>query len=279
MVRAELDAPGIRFDAAELLALRGEAPGRTRHRPASRRPGMLAARPAGSGMDLREIRAFAEGDDARRIDPSATARTGMPHIRSFHEDRDDTLLLIADFRPAMLWGTGATLRSVRAARLLAGRGWQAQAGGASLAAISVSAVGVVTVPAGRGVLQMSRISHVLAHQHDRALEAGSDIPSLAETLIRARRLAPPGGEILIATGAEGIAPADEPALARLARRRRVRLVLPLDPIDTNPPVSALPIHAGSLSRFARLAPFASASLSQRMRALNVDLEVIANDAG
>ncbi|MCB4767917.1 DUF58 domain-containing protein [Ancylobacter sp. Lp-2] len=279
MVSAAFDSPGIRLHAAELLSLREGHLRTGRHRPASRRPGALPAPPTGAGMDLREIRAFTEGDDIRRIDHAATARTGTPHIRSFHEDRDDTVLLIADFRPPMLWGTGTSLRSVRAARILARRGWQAIARGASLAAIGVDAAGAAIVPLGGGVPQMSRISHMLADRHRHALEAGSGDRSLADVLARAGRLAPPGAEILIATDAEGIGPSDELSLARLARRRRVRLVLPLDPLDTGPPPQTLPIHAGTLSRSARLRPFDPASLSQRLRALNVNLEIIADDAG
>jgi uncharacterized protein (DUF58 family) len=279
MVSPRLDGPGIRFSANDLMALRDQTPRPGRHRPASRRPGALPAKPAGAGMDLREIRAFAEGDDARRIDPAATARTGAPHIRSFHEDRDDTVLLIADFRLPMLWGTGAGLRSHHGARELARRGWQANARGASFAAISVNTNGVAITPLGSGVPQMSRISHMLASRHDQALEARGAGPSLSETLIRATRLVPPGSVVLIATGAEGIAPADEPDLARLARRRQVRLLLPQDPIDTAPPPLSLPVHSGPSSRLATLRPFDPASLALRMRALNVTLEVVAHDAG
>ena len=35
--------------------------------------------------------------------------------RTFHAERDRTVILIADFRPSMLWGTRRTLRSVAAA--------------------------------------------------------------------------------------------------------------------------------------------------------------------
>lgn len=279
MVSATLDVPGIRLQVAELLALREGVLRAGRPRPASRRPGAVPAKAAGAGMDLREIRGFAEGDDARRIDPAATARTGTPHVRSFHEDRDDTLLLIADFRPPMLWGTGAALRSVRAARLAAQRGWQAAARGASVAAISINAAGVAVVPLGNGAPQMSRISHMLARRHDQALDIGGEAPLLAEALIRAGRLAPPGAEVLIVTDAEGITAADEPALARLARRRRVRLLVPLDPVDTAPPPRPMPIHAGALSRFARLCPVDHALLAQRLRVLNVSFEAVSDDAG
>lgn len=279
MVSPALEAPGIRLDARELLALRDGGNGTGRTQPASRRPGAALTRAPGAGMDLREIRSFAEGDDARRIDPSATARTGIPHIRTFHEDRDDTLLLIVDFRPPMLWGTGASLRSVRAARLAARRGWRAVARGASLAAIAVNAEGVSAVPLAGGVPQMVRISHMLAGHHDQALRGGSEAPSLEETLIRAARLSPPGGEVLIATGPEGLAPEDEPALARLARRRQVRVMLLLDGIETAPPASALPIRAGALACLARLQPFDRAPLARRLHALNVGLEVVDHDAG
>lgn len=278
-MKAGLDAPGIRLSASELLALRDGALRPGRHRPASRRPGALPAKPAGAGMDLREIRAFTEGDDARRIDPAATARTGTPHIRSFHEDRDDTVLLIADFRPLMLWGTGDTLRSVRAARALARHGWRALARGASVAAIGVDTAGVALVTSGAGAQHMSRIAHMLAAGHDRALDAAGEAPSLSEALIRAARLAPPGGEVLVATSAEGVASEDEPPLARLARRRRVRLLLPLDPIDTEPPTRALPIQLGPLCRLARLQPLDTLALARRLRALNVSLELVADDAG
>lgn len=279
MVSPRLDGPGIRFTASELMALRDPLGRAGRHRPASRRPGALPARPAGSGMDLREIRAFAEGDDARRIDPAATARTGMPHIRSFHEDRDDTVLLIADFRLPMLWGTGAALRSVIAAHALARRGWQACSRGASLAAISVNESGVALIPLGTGVPQMSRVSHLLASHHDQALDARAGGASLSEALIRATRLVPPGSDVLIATNVDGISPADEPELARLARRRKVRVLLPQDPLDTAPPSWALPVHAGSASRLATLHAFDPAGLELRLRALNVTLERVAHDAG
>ena len=283
MVKATLEGPGIRLSAAELLAQRESRLPTSRHRPASRRPGALPAKPAGAGMDLREIRAFAEGDDARRIDPAATARTGIPHIRSFHEDRDDTVLLIADFRPPMLWGTGNALRSVRGARMLARQGWQALARGAAIAAIAFDAAGTALVPGGAGAPHMARIAQMLAGRHDHALDAITEPTgagaTLSQALIQATRLAPSGSEVLLATGVEGIAPEDEPALARLARRRRVRLLLALDPLDTAPPARALPIHAGALHRMARLQPVDTHALAARLRALNVSLDVIAHDAG
>jgi uncharacterized protein (DUF58 family) len=236
-------------------------------------------------MDLREIRAFSEGDDTRRIDPAATARTGTPHVRSFHEDRDDTTLLIADFRPAMLWGTGDRLRSVRAARLVARHGWQAAARGASVAALAITASGVSALAARTGTRQISAIAQMFAHAHDSALQhrpdADAPVPvlSFSVALVRAARLAPPGAQVWLATGPEGIAEEDEAALHRLSRRRRVTLLCPLDPLEMSPPAAALPVSSGGDTRIARLRAFDPEPLSARMRRLNVTFEAVADDAG
>ncbi|BBE73242.1 DUF58 domain-containing protein [Oharaeibacter diazotrophicus] len=272
---AVLDVPGIRLSAAELLALREASTGPDRARPATRKPGAVAGRPPGAGMDLREIRAFADGDDARRIDVAATARTGTLHVRSFHEDRDDSLVLLADFRAPMLWGTGAVLRSVAGARGLACAGWRAVARGASVAGLAVGAHGVAATGLRTGVSQMAAIARLFAAEHDAALAAPAADRSLGEALARAARLAPPGAEVVLATGPDGVAADDEAALARLARRRRVTLLLPLDPLDTAPPAAALPIRAGGLVRLARLAPFDRAALAARLGRANVALETIA----
>lgn len=279
MVSAVLDHPGIRLTAAELLALRDSQHPANGHRPATRRPGAVPARLPGAGMDLREIRAFAEGDDTRRIDPAATARTGLPHVRSFHEDRDDTTLLIADFRPAMLWGTGPALRSVRAARCLARHGWDAVARGASVGAMTITFAGISALPARTGVQQLNAIAQMFAHEHDRALDQPDGGPSsLATALVRAARLAPAGTQVWLATDSQGVGSEDEPALGRLARRRRVTLLCPLDPIEESPPSIALPVRSGTSRRMARLRSFDPEPLRTRMRSLNVTLKVVPDDA-
>lgn len=245
------DAPGIRLTAAELLALRDEVTAPARHRPATRRPGAVPARMAGAGMDLREIRAYVPGDDPRRLDPSATARTGQPHIRSLNEDRDDTTLLIADFRAPMLWGTGAALRSVRAGRHLARAGWQAVLRGGSVAGLTVSGAGLAELAAGIGDAHMAAIARMLAHQHDRALTDPAT-PPLGEALAHAARLAPPGGRVILATAPGGWRSA-EAALARLGRRRRLTVALMLDEAEIAPPPGLLAISDGRATRLARMA--------------------------
>lgn len=281
-----LDAPGLRLSMAELMALR-PPPRSPRQRPASRRPGASPARSAGQGMDLREIRAFAEGDDLRRIDPAATARTGQLHVRSFHEDRDDSTLLIADFRSPMLWGTGAApgaaLRSVRAGRLLARLGWRAMARGGSVGLMLIGGEAPVVLAAGTGSGQMQAVCAALAQGHDRALLAQARgraaMPDLAPALIRAARIAPLGARVHLVTAAETLAGAD-PALSRLSQGRRLQLHLILDPAESGPPPQALAVSDGSHSRFGRLTPFDAQPLLAHLRRLGAEPELVcADDAG
>lgn len=268
-----LDAPGIRFDAAELLALREGAAARMRHRPLARRAGAVPARTPGAGMDLREIRAYVAGDDPRRLDPAATARTGQPHVRTLHEDRDDTLLLVADFRAAMLWGTGAALRSVRAARYLAAAGWPVARRGGTVAALMVGAGGMTEVRGADGDGGMATICRALAHAHDAALAVPATTP-LAPVLARAARLSPAGGQVVVATGPDGFQGA-EPALAALARRRAVTLALVLDEVERHPPPGALAVSDGRSARLARLSvPDLSADLA-RLRAMGLTVTEVA----
>lgn len=277
-----LDAPGLRLTLAELMALR-PPPRSPRQRPASRRPGAIPARIAGQGMDLREIRAFAEGDDLRRIDPSATARTGQLHVRSFHEDRDDSTLLIADFRPPMLWGTGAALRSVRAGRLLARLGWRAMARGGSVGLMLLAGEAPVVLAPATGSGQMQAVCAALQQGHDRALLAQlrgrPAMADLAPALIRAARIAPSGARVHLATAVETLVGAD-PALARLGHGRRLQLHLILDPAESAPPPQDLAVSDGHTSRLGRLMPVETQALLAHLRRLGTEPELVcADDAG
>lgn len=272
---AALDRPGLRLTVAELMALRPPAR-MQRQRPASRRPGAIPARVAGQGMDLREIRAFTEGDDLRRIDPAATARTGQLHVRSFHEDRDDSTLLIADFRHAMLWGTGAALRSVRAARHLAMLGWRAVGRGGSVGLLVVGDDAPLALNAASGVAQMQAIAVAMARGHDAALlrrggAAGTLVPALAQAV----RMIGPGGRVHLATGPDGL-DADA-ALTRLAQGRRLEVHVLLDPAETAPPATALAVSDGTHSRHGRLSAFDPQPLLTHLRSLGAHPDLVSGD--
>lgn len=269
--------PGLHLGAADLLALRLGPPG-GHQRPVSRRPGALSGKPPGNGTDLREIRGFTDGDDARRIDPAATARTGQLHVRRFHEDRDDATVLIVDFRPLMIWGTQA-LRSVRAARRLVAMAWPGVLRGGTVGALIIGAAGVVPVPLAGGDSHMLSLIQTLVRQHRLALGQPADAPGdqLAEALARAAQMAPRGADVHWAGAIDGLPQNLGPAVSRLARGRNVTLHLLLDRVEVAPPAVTLTAGDGTFTRRGRLMPFDEAPLVAWLRASGAQVEKVGPD--
>lgn len=94
---------------------------RARHLADSRLLGEWISNIQGQGLDFRDLRDYVPGDDIRRLDWKATARTGKPHIRQFQEDRQQTVHLALDLSASMNWG----LKAQRASEILALVGWAA----------------------------------------------------------------------------------------------------------------------------------------------------------
>src|SRR5205807_2452842 len=50
----------------------------------------------GQGIEFAEVREYQQGDDFRAIDWNVSARMGHPFVKTFHEEREITLLLVVD---------------------------------------------------------------------------------------------------------------------------------------------------------------------------------------
>jgi uncharacterized protein (DUF58 family) len=73
----------------------------------------------GHGMEFAEVRQYLPGDDVRTIDWNVTARTGMPHVKRFVEERELTVMLLVDTSASTHFGTVRQLKSEMAAELAA----------------------------------------------------------------------------------------------------------------------------------------------------------------
>ncbi len=71
----------------------------------------------GRGMNFDEVREYVPGDDIRAIDWNVTARTGIPHIKKFTEERELTIMLIIDISSSGEFGSGATSKREMMAEL------------------------------------------------------------------------------------------------------------------------------------------------------------------
>ncbi|MEL7470295.1 MAG: DUF58 domain-containing protein [Pseudomonadota bacterium] len=226
----------VDLDPDALLRLRALVRARRSNRAVTALPGALATRARGRGLETADLRSFAHGDDPRHIDRNATARTGVPHVRSFHAERDRTTLLIADFRPSMLWGTRRTLRSVAAAEALCLAGWQTVTEGGRVGLIAVSYAEPVFQTASGRDRGMVAVIGAMARAHAAALaHADAPDPALSDALAHARRIAPRGAEVLVATALDNLGDGFEDQAEELRRRTRLSVLRIADHFETDPP--------------------------------------------
>jgi uncharacterized protein (DUF58 family) len=64
----------------------------------------------GRGIEFEEVRPYIPGDDVRSIDWKVTARTNIPHVKSYREERDLTVMIVVDVSSSTVTGTKNQLR-------------------------------------------------------------------------------------------------------------------------------------------------------------------------
>lgn len=276
---AALQVPGVALEAAGLIALRQVALQARSDPVLAALPGGFATRRKGHGHEVADVREYVSGDDIRHLDKGTTARTGVLHVRQFHEERDRVCLLVADFRASMLWGISRAFRSVVAAETLCLIGWHVVAEGGRVGLLALTPDGQVSVPPRGRVRGMLDVIGGLVRAHAQALGAvaqgqGGD-PALERAMTSLLRLAPSGSEVMIASGFDDMGPGMADRLAELSRNRVPRLIRITDAAIGRLPPGRYPIRLSdgrrlhlSLSRQVR-SPGESAPVVGQ-RALLVD---------
>ena len=246
----DLMSDGVAVDADALFKLRHLVRNVPERRLApTGRPGGFAGKRRGTGLETVDVRPFLDGDDMRHVDAATTARTGRTHVKTFRDEREKTALLVADFRPAMLWGTRRRLRSVAAAEALALAGWRVIEAGGRVGLLAIGAGEPLYVPPRARPKAMAEVAGGLSRAHAAAIEAAAsgslEDPPLTDALERAVRMVPVGSTLFLATGLDEPG-ADFDALV-LALRRRTSLVVLLvrDGFETRAPRGAYPFMTGA----------------------------------
>jgi uncharacterized protein (DUF58 family) len=73
----------------------------------------------GRGMEFEEVREYQVGDDIRTIDWNVTARMAHPYVKLFREERELTVMIIADVSASGSFGTSKQLKAELVAELSA----------------------------------------------------------------------------------------------------------------------------------------------------------------
>jgi len=154
----------------------------------------------GTGVELDRIRPYEPGDDVRRIDWNATARSGATQIREDVPDRQLTAWLLLDQSPSMHFGTADRRKAdvAEGAALVVGR----------FAARRGDRLGIVTFGAGRetvvppaggrrGMLGLIRTVDL------EPLEEGGGLTSVARALTLVGATRSPAGVVVIVSDFRG----------------------------------------------------------------------------
>ena len=107
------------IDTTELMKQVGKIKILTAHLIDDRLTGDYHSVFKGQGVEFDEVRPYVPGDDVRSIDWNVTARTGTPHVKTFVEERELTVLLMVDLSGSMAFGTLSALKTEVAAELCA----------------------------------------------------------------------------------------------------------------------------------------------------------------
>ncbi|MEM7349935.1 MAG: DUF58 domain-containing protein [Acidobacteriota bacterium] len=73
----------------------------------------------GRGVEFAEVRPYTAGDEVRAIDWNVTARTGVPYVKRYIEERDLTVFLGVDVSGSLDYGSRTILKRELAAELTA----------------------------------------------------------------------------------------------------------------------------------------------------------------
>ena len=164
-------------------------------------PGEHRAPGVGSGTELSQLRPYEVGDDVRHLDPSASARTGVPHVRLHVPERALTTWVILDVSPSMAFGTADRLKSDVAEGAVQGVSQLALRRGGRLAMLTAGAPKDRLLPPRGGRRTLARVGKVL--EEGVAPDGPVDPAAMAKALWRVRRAASHHGLVVVVSDFRG----------------------------------------------------------------------------
>jgi uncharacterized protein (DUF58 family) len=186
----------------------------------------------GVGTELAQLRPYEPGDDLRQLDPAASARTAVAHVRQQVPERAMTTWIVLDLSASMAFGTASRLKSDVAegateviARLAIKRGGR-------VAVLTCGAPHVRLLPPRGGRRALANVRSLVA---EGVAPDGHAAPlALRDALVRVRRLARQPGTVAVVSDFRG-EDAWEPALRGLAIRHAVLAAEVVDPREAELP--------------------------------------------
>jgi uncharacterized protein (DUF58 family) len=249
MVRETDAATSAQTDAGfeigpELFARVRQIQLRTRRAVSNALAGAYKSTFRGSGLEFDTVREYEVGDDIRSIDWKVTARTDKPHIKTFVEERQLSLVLLVDTSASMDFGSARATKRELSAELVALLGQVAILEQDQVAFATFGGARELWVPPARSPSLILRlVREVLAAEPAREIGADPQAAlsrALQELELRLRRRA------MVFVVSDWLMPLDATArerwlgtLKRLARRHDLIAVRVHDPLEEALPDAGL----------------------------------------
>jgi uncharacterized protein (DUF58 family) len=243
----------------------------------------------GAGLDLADLREYQLHDDVRHIDWNVTARTHVPHVRVFTEDREMAAWFLLDLSPSVDFGSGEQRkRNVSSefvavlARMLTRHGNRV---GAMLYGSGVDTV--IPTRAGR-----QHVLHLLHSMRERPITPEGNQTKLRDLLDSAASLIKRRSTVFVVSDFIS-EPGWERSLGLLAQRHDVTAVRLLDPLELQlPDLGMLTLRDAETGeqllvdthdpafrkRFARIAAQREAELREALGKAGVDALELSTEA-
>ncbi|NQZ32495.1 MAG: DUF58 domain-containing protein [Oceanospirillaceae bacterium] len=198
------------------------------------------SRARGRGLDFAEVRLYQAGDDIRSIDWRVTAKTQKTHTRLFTQERERPIILAADLRSDMFFGSVNCFKSVSCAALMSALSW--------IALDAKDRVGGIVIGDDKHMELRPKSSRKVVlsfihYLHEYAQQLKSPIAltqkqSLNQLLTKLKRVTKPGSAIYIASDFHDIATVNPGLLSKICQHNQVTFILISDPLEWKLPADS-----------------------------------------
>jgi len=198
------------------------------------------SRARGRGLDFAEVRLYQAGDDIRSIDWRVTAKTQKTHTRLFTQERERPIILAADLRSDMFFGSVNCFKSVSCAAVMSALSWIALGAKDRVGGVVIGDESHMELrPKACRKVVLSFIHYL--DEYAKALKspvAPAQKQNLDQLLTKLNRVTKPGSAIYIASDFHDIATVNTGLIAKLSQHNQVTFILISDPMEWQLPSDA-----------------------------------------
>lgn len=191
----------------------------------------------GPGTEVSETRPYVIGDDVRRMDWNATARTTVPHVRLTLADRELTTWIVLDASASMDFGTARMEKRDLAVGAAAAVAFLTERAGNRLGAQITGPAGIQRIPPRTGRHHLLTILRAALDRPRVAAGVSADAPHSLADALRSLRTLPGSG--LVAVVSDFLETGWEQPLRTIAHRHQILAVETVDPRELELPAVGL----------------------------------------